>query len=287
MHMSQSRMPDFIIIGSMKSGTTTLHEDLDLHPDVVMSSWKEPGYFVGPDFGGPEKLPLQAARTAEYARLFSNVKEGQICGESSTHYTKLHKLPNAAQNIFDTLGANTKLIYVMRDPVKRAVSQYGHEHQHGEIDIATLSAAVDSYDPMIDTSRYAMQLAPYQDLFPAQNILCLKFENIVANRQAYVEKVLEFIGADVSLMPELDDATVRNTAEARRSWSGWARKLRAWPFFQTHIEPRLPNDLLKLLKKMVTKKPKPIVLGGDKAEIEARILSKLSAQDLAVYEAAL
>lgn len=287
MTQERPRMPDFIIIGSMKSGTTTLHEDLDRHPDIVMSSWKEPGYFVGPDFGGPAKLPLTAARTPDYLKLFKHVRNDQICGESSTHYTKMPKLPNAAQHIYDTLGAETKLIYVMRDPVKRAVSQYGHEFQHGEIDIATLGDAIESYPPIVDTSRYAMQLAPYQALFPAENILCLKFENIVKDRQAYIERVLTFLGADVLKMPTLDDAPVRNTAEARRSWYSWARKLRNWPFFKTIIEPHVPHGLLKFLQKLVTKKPKPVVLGGERADLEARIKAKLSPEDLAVYEAAL
>lgn len=286
MTVSSPRMPDFIIIGSMKSGTTTLHEDLDLHPDVVMSSWKEPGYFVGPDFGGPEKLPLPAARTADYIKLFEAVSADQICGESSTHYTKSPKLENAAQNIYDRLGPNTKLIYVMRDPVKRAISQYGHEFQHSETDVPTLSDAIDTCAPIIDTSRYAMQLESYRALFPAENILCLKFENIMTDRQAYVEKVLTFLGADIAKMPKLDEGLVRNTAEARRSWNGWARQLRAWPFFQTQIEPRLPHSVLKLAKSFVTKPPRKIELGGDKQDLEARILAKLSSEDLDVYNAA-
>jgi hypothetical protein len=281
-----SKKPNFIIIGSMKSGTTTLHEDLDRHPDIFMASWKEPGYFVGPDFGGPTHLPLPAAKSAEYDQIFAGVKPGQIFGESSTHYTKSPKLQDAAKNIFETLGPDVKLIYVMREPAKRSVSQYMHEFQHGECDIPSLSEAVDTYPHIVDVSRYAMQLKPFQDLFPAENILCLKFENMVKDRQGYVEKVLKFLDVDVSKMPRLDEVPARNTAQDRRSWNGWARKLRAWPFFQTRIEPYIPHGILKFLKKFVTKAPREIVIGGDRTEIENRIRQKLSADDIALYEAA-
>ncbi|OUD10458.1 hypothetical protein BVC71_02875 [Marivivens niveibacter] len=287
MKNNEIRMPDFIIIGAMKSGTTTLHEDLNLHPDIVMSGWKEPGYFVGPDFGGPSKFPLKAARRGEYEKIFKNVPNNKICGESSTHYTKLPSLPNAAENIYKTLGPNIKLIYVVRDPVKRAISQYGHEFQHCEIDIPTLSEAVDNHSSMIELSQYSKQLKPYFDIFPKENILIIKFENLVKKRQAYIDEILKFLGADSAKMPEIDTQKVRNTAGDRRNWTPWARYLRSSPFFQNHVEPLIPNSAHSILKRGVTKQPRKIVNGGNLDTIEKRILNKLSQDDLDIYNSAL
>ncbi|SFH50089.1 Sulfotransferase domain-containing protein [Palleronia marisminoris] len=278
------RLPDFLIIGAMKAGTTTLHEDLDRHPDIVTSSWKEPGYFVGPDFGGPERLPLLAARRRDYLALFSHVRADQVAGESSTHYTKMHKLPNAAPHIHATLGDKVKLIYVMRDPVARAISHYGHIFQHGECGIPTLSEALEAEPSIVDVSRYSMQLAPYRELFPAENILCLKFENMAKDRDGYVRRVVEFVGADPDKLPTLAQIEARNTADSRRSWSPWARRLRAWPVFQTHIEPRIPYSALRVLRGLVTHTPTPVELGAPREEIEARIRARLSPEDFAEWE---
>lgn len=287
MNNKEIRMPDFIIIGAMKSGTTTLHEDLNLHPDIVMSGWKEPGYFVGPDFGGPSKLPLRAARRGDYEKLFKNVPKTKICGESSTHYTKLPSLPNAAENIYKTIGPQIKLIYIVRDPVKRAISQFGHEFQHCETDIPTLSDAVDKHPTMIELSQYAKQLKPYLDIFSEENILIIKFENLIKNRQAYIYSILDFLGADSAKMPEINTNKIRNTAGDRRNWSPWARYLRSSPFFQNHIEPLIPHTAHRILKNTVTKPPRNITIGGNLDEIEKRILSKLTQDDIEIYNNAI
>jgi len=76
-----TRKPDFIIIGAMKSATSTLHEQLALQPDFFMSTPKEPFYFSDDEV---------FSRGREwYLNLFSNAEPNQLCGESSTHYTKL------------------------------------------------------------------------------------------------------------------------------------------------------------------------------------------------------
>ncbi len=196
-------------------------------------------------------------------------------------------LTNAAKNIYDTLGPKVKCIYLMREPAKRAVSQYGHEFQHGECKVPTLAEAVDAYSPIVDFSRYSMQIAPFRELFGKQNILCLKFENLIAERRIYAQKVAEFVGADPLKVPELEELPPRNTANARRTWAGWARALRGHPTFQTYIEPNMPQLMQSTLRRLVTSRPKAIEVGGELPEIEARIRAKLSIADLAEYEAAL
>ncbi|HTO70120.1 MAG TPA: sulfotransferase, partial [Myxococcota bacterium] len=79
------RLPDFAIIGAMKCGTSTLHEQLALRSGFFMSRPKEPNFFSDDD---------QYARgVGWYAGLFAGAAPGQLCGESSTHYTKLPTYP--------------------------------------------------------------------------------------------------------------------------------------------------------------------------------------------------
>lgn len=88
----------------------------------------------------------------------------------------------------------------MCELVKWLVSQYMYEFQYGECDIFLLFEVVDIYLYIVDVSCYVMQLKLFQDLFFVENILCLKFENMVKDCQGYVEKVLKFFDVDVSKM---------------------------------------------------------------------------------------
>ena len=81
-----SRLPDFIVIGAMKSATSTLHEQLAVQPGFFMSAEKEPNFFSNDE--------NYAHGLAWYRSLFDNAASSDLCGESSTHYTKLPTYPN-------------------------------------------------------------------------------------------------------------------------------------------------------------------------------------------------
>ena len=112
-----SKIPDFIIIGAAKSGTTSLYKYLCRHPQIFMCTPKEPdffsidaNYFKGIDW---------------YYSLFNEASPTQVCGEASTTYSRWHQHPKAAERIYQSLG-QVKLIYIMRHPVDRAYSFYVH-----------------------------------------------------------------------------------------------------------------------------------------------------------------
>ena len=103
---------NLFIIGAMKAGTTTLHYLLDRHPDIFMSLEKEPQVF--------SSKPL-----ASYDDIFEGYDKQKYMGESSTAYTKLPDEPNIAKQIYD-YNPDAKLIYLIREPMARAVSHYRH-----------------------------------------------------------------------------------------------------------------------------------------------------------------
>ncbi|MGB3560491.1 MAG: sulfotransferase domain-containing protein, partial [Geitlerinemataceae cyanobacterium] len=116
--------PDFLIMGAMKCATSTLHEQLALQPGFFMSELKEPNFFSNDE---------QYARGMDwYLSLFQGAPEHSLCGESSTHYTKLPTYPNTIDRIGKHLP-QVKLIYVMRHPIDRLVSQYVHEWSQGRV----------------------------------------------------------------------------------------------------------------------------------------------------------
>src|SRR6516164_6558874 len=95
--------PDFIVIGAMKSATTTLHEQLARQPGLFLSRPKEPNFFSDDD--------VYALGLGWYAGLFHDAPPVVLCGESSTHYTKRPTLPHAVARIARHLP-RVRLVYV-------------------------------------------------------------------------------------------------------------------------------------------------------------------------------
>ena len=83
---TMNRMPDFIVMGAMKSATSTLHEQLSEQEGFFMTEEKEPNFFSNDE--------IYAKGLEWYASLFANAAPGDLCGESSTHYTKLPTYPH-------------------------------------------------------------------------------------------------------------------------------------------------------------------------------------------------
>ena len=125
------RLPDFLIVGAAKSGTTSLYYYLNRHPDIFMPEIKDPWFFSfkddPPGYKSPEPLHHVVWQMAEYLHLFSPAKEGQLLGEASPSY--LYTYETAIQNIKKVYGdawQKLKIIIILRSPSERAWSQYSH-----------------------------------------------------------------------------------------------------------------------------------------------------------------
>lgn len=186
-------LPQFIIIGAMKSGTTTLYRYLDLHPAVEMSRDKETDFFL---------TDKNRARGLDwYAAQFTS--EARVRGEASPNYTKRRDFPGVPERISAVLP-DARLIYVVRDPVDRAVSQYRHSYILGDLD-GDLNGFAGSheYEHILDASRYAAQLDAYRALFPDDAILVLDFDELVRAPQAVMDRICAHIGVPAAPFSEL------------------------------------------------------------------------------------
>ncbi|NNC95217.1 MAG: sulfotransferase [Chitinophagales bacterium] len=125
------RLPDFLIVGAAKSGTTSLHTYLKEHPSVFMPEDKEPYFFSfwkeTPDFQSPDHLNGVITDIEEYSSLFSECKDEQIIGDASPSY--LYTYEESIENIKEIYGdkfKDLKIIIILREPIARAWSQYMH-----------------------------------------------------------------------------------------------------------------------------------------------------------------
>lgn len=183
------RLPGVLIIGAMKASTTSFYELLLRHPGVWMPREKEPHYFTSDEYGDPAAL-------TRYATLFADAPAGCLLGEASTGYTKLPRLGPTPQRIRETLGA-PRLIYLLRDPVERVVSNYRHSQTAGHYaDDLSLADAVECDPILVTASRYAHQIRAYHAEFGEDALLTITTNELHADPAGVMRRVESFLGLE-------------------------------------------------------------------------------------------
>lgn len=193
---SSETLPNLIVVGAMKCGTSSMHAYLDAHPDIAMSREKEINFFsfdryweLGPTW---------------YGRHFSS--SAIIRGESSPSYSKFPHRPNVPERI-KTLIPDTKLIYLVRDPIERIISHYMHVRATGRED-RSISEALSSLEnnPYVDTSRYFMQIERYLRHFSESSILIVDSGDLRNARNETLRRVFRFLGVDDTFRSSVHDS---------------------------------------------------------------------------------
>ncbi|NVO23000.1 sulfotransferase family protein [Donghicola mangrovi] len=186
------KLPDFIIIGAMKSGTTTLYDYLSKHPDIVMSRKKETDFFV--------KEKNWKKGLDWYSNQFK--AGGKILGEASPNYTKQRDFTGVPERIFGVCP-RVRFIYILRDPVQRAISQYQHSFlQEKQKSNSADYWCEENYSHILDASRYGTQLLCYLKFFPLDRFLFIDFCDLIKNPQTTINLVTEHIGVDSLLVSQ-------------------------------------------------------------------------------------
>lgn len=191
---------DFMMIGAQKAGTTSLAAQLAAHPAVAFCREKEPGYF--------HQTADWRAGLEEYHRLYSP-QPGQITGEASTFYTFYPEFQETHKRLFE-YNPDLKLIYIMRQPVDRALSHYAHNLVRN-LDTNPPDKAVFLSPDYVNRSRYAVQLRPYLELFEREQILLLVFEEYIRDQTGTLEQVAAFLGIDARPFAEIETAAQHKT----------------------------------------------------------------------------
>lgn len=244
-----TRKPDFIIIGAMKSATSTLHEQLALQPDFYMSTPKEPFYFSDDE--------VFSMGRDWYLNLFSNAEPNQLCGESSTHYTKLPDYPDTIKRMKSELP-KLKLIYVLRHPVERLISHYIHQWSQN-IFRCDINEAIDRHDELVNYSRYAYQIQPYIEAYGRENILFIFNEALRVRPQVELERVAMFLDIAPTRVKWRENLSEQNVSSQRvRRFKGY--NLLVESAVMTWLRRRLiPKTFRTQVRNLLSMQKKPMI----------------------------
>jgi hypothetical protein len=238
--------PDFLVIGAMKCGTTTMYHDLLSHPDIFLPD-KESNLLFSPS-------PAKA-----YAKVYRKVKSGQICGEVCPDYSKLPDLedavPNARALFTDTAP---RMVYVVREPLSRTLSH--HRFVSSRLDSrfpsmdSDINHCVRRHPELVNYSRYAMQLRPWIEAFGHHKLLVIRFEDYIQDRENTLTKLLAFLGASSAHLPGGQDSLKNSSASRPVLTPGWQSFIDT-KLYRRMLRPLLSASLREGIRSRVLPKP--------------------------------
>lgn len=233
-------LPDFLILGAAKSGTTSLYFYLRQHPDIFLpQDVKEPGYLAFAECNSPQSNPATpypniwnsvVFQRERYLKLFSGAKPVQMVGEATPEYLYLHN--DTVKNIRKLYGERArdlKFIVVLRNPIDRIWSHYwmyirdGYEGLSFDTasDDKTIRARLDvgwhpSYD-YVGFGKYADQIAAWRDAFGAEAIKVILFDELKSSAPTVCSHLYEFLGVTSGFCPQTEIA-FNKSGKLRHEW---------------------------------------------------------------------
>jgi hypothetical protein len=253
-------LPNFLVIGAMKTGTSSVHQYLRGHPQIFMTREKEPSFF-GRNWS--RGLPW-------YEHLFDGVGKATAVGEASTEYSVYPYVPDVPARIADVLPG-VRLIYLVRHPVERMLSEYHHNIIRGlERDpSADRSLLTDlTYE---SASRYALQVEQYLKHFDRSQLLIIRSEDLRRERLHALHRIYSFLGVDDNWEPPNIEQEFNRSSEMRRRRPLDAR-LRMVPGYRVLASVARPS--WRTFKRQLTTAkapPRPFLSDSARSELEDRL----------------
>jgi len=233
-------LPNLIIIGAQKCGTTALHSYMHRHPEIMMSTPKEVNFFIDKPGKGTWDKGVDWYRS-HFDDSFA------VRGESSPDYSA-DPLYRDVPARMAQLAPDAKLIFLVRDPVDRAHAGYVHHYARRTERRAMREALLDPESPHVWRSRYHHQLSLWLEHYPLERILVLSQDELRSRRRPTLKSVWRFLGVRENVWRESFHIKRLKTKDLRRltplgklvvdrvSGRRW-RQLRAYPPFTMRFEP--------------------------------------------------
>lgn len=220
-------LPDFLIIGAPKAGSTALHAALTQHPQLFLSNPKEPKFFLcdeaPPDAAG-QRGPGDAHSAREwiwdparYEALFDHAPPGALRGESTPFYL----WDRAAHRRIKRAIPEVKMIAVLRDPVDRAYSNWTHLWCDGleperdfrracDLEAIRVAAGYAPFWRYLELGLYGQQLEHLYTLFPREQVFVLRYRRLIDEPVEVLDEIAAFLGVDAGVIGTVPESNVSN-----------------------------------------------------------------------------
>ncbi len=275
MPVTTAILPNFIVVGANKGGTTSIYHYLHQHPEVYLSPVKEPHFFskdidinlfkrefaqnklqdIEKYVNGDMHEEYHAAfirDETQYRKLFKNVKNEKAIGELSTSYL----YSSVAANEIHKLIPDCKIIICLRNPIERAYSHYRMNLWTGnsnEFDFHKALLDDFDHDPKVwgnahlytEIGMYYEQVKRYIDVFGKNNVKIIFTEDMKKNAAAVIREVYEFIGVDPTF--------VADTSKQYNEVYTPKYKNLTWLLNKTGIRPIMKKFSPRVVKNMIVK----------------------------------
>ena len=214
--MKKNLWPNFFIVGSPRSGTTSLYEYLKKVPSIYMSPEKEPSYFTADN---KSIIGIDCKKTADYLKLFDNVKNESIIGEATATYL----WDTMSYSLIHKMSPDAKILISLRNPVDRLISHY--KRLSNGLDIGSFHTFI--FNPpekfkersktFYEYGFYFQQVRKYFDIFGKNNVKVIIFEEFSANEESVIKEILKFLNIDANTA-NIDFKVYTASFTLRGSW---------------------------------------------------------------------
>lgn len=251
--MSDPRLPYFFVIGAMKAGTTSLHAYLDSHPQLSLPfTTKELNFFNSEDHW--------KQGVDWYKDNFRNnsLKKGEVC----PNYSMFPACTNVPHRMHSILP-NVKLVYILRDPVERMLSQVHHQWVAGREtrDINEIIADKADHSHYIAYSKYYYQLDQFLHFYPKECILIATAEMLRQDPQQVMQKIFSFLEVDADFHSEIFSQR-RHVSELKVKPGGFLQAINQSPLgtLKSKLANLLPEAVYRGIREMmITTVSKPVI----------------------------
>lgn len=231
--------PDVVVIGAKRAGTTTLHEMLDQVDEVSVTKIKETDFFCG------DRSETQKGWNW-YERMFDSGTRVRI--DISPAYAK-RDIDSGVASRIAAANPDAKILFIARDPVERAISQYAHSFYSGQrLPLPSELWNTPQGDHIVSTSKYAHCLEPFREHF-GDRIEILDFQTLANSQDDFLRDVLELVGVARGHRPALTN--VQNSSDDLARQPQWWGRLRESRFGES-VRRHIPRSQALRLKRVLT-----------------------------------
>jgi len=256
--VTAARLPDFLVIGAYKCGTTTLQHVLRQHPGLFLPSRKEPNFFAfeGMASGSHPAAAGSVRDLRQYEALFDGATATARVGEVSPAYLAN---PASAGRIHARIPG-AQLIAILRHPVERAYSDFLMYVRDGLEPHTDFGRALDEQEERqaaglptghyVSTGMYGRQLEPFVEVFGADHVHVALMEDLAADQTSVLQGICRFLGVDDGFAPEREDAlNVSGVPSGRVSKTALKVRHRAAPLLKPFVPVRAKHAVDRVLQR--------------------------------------